>query len=152
MTTDQQTSSPHEHLAVFLGDWYAEGTIFGNEGQTSDNPRGAGSPWRSTHSARWHSGEFFVVQDEHANGPFDTLGIYGWDAEAGRYFARTFENHGFCRDYTVTVDGDTWTFTGEHERATHTFSEDGRTQTIAWEWRPDDEWLPLCDRVARRVD
>jgi hypothetical protein len=44
---------------------------------------------------RWHSGAFFVVQDERANGPFDTPSILGWDQEAKRYFARTVENHGF---------------------------------------------------------
>ncbi len=33
----------------------------------------------------------------------------------------------------MTVDGRTWTLTGEHERAAHTFSDDGRTQEISWE-------------------
>ena len=36
------------------------------------------------------------------------------------------------------------------ERARIEFSADGRSQTIAWEWRPQDSWLPLCDRVAVR--
>ena len=58
----------------------------------------------------------------------------------------------FARDYTMTVDGPTWTLIGEHERATFTFSEDGGTQEIAWEWKPGDEWLPLCDRRAYRID
>ncbi len=29
---------------------------------------------------------------------------------------------------------------------------DGKTQTITWEWRPKDKWLPLCDRVAHTED
>jgi hypothetical protein len=45
-----------------------------------------------------------------------------------------------------------WTFTGATERARIEFSPDGRTQTIVWEWRPKDRWMPLCDRVARRED
>jgi hypothetical protein len=69
----------------------------------------------------------------------------------GRYFARTFENHGFYRRYDVTVDGNVWTFSGETERARIEFSDDGRRQTITWEWRPKDLWLPLCDRVATKV-
>ncbi len=52
----------------------------------------------------------------------------------------------------MTVDGPTWTLTGEHERATFQFSADGRTQEISWEWKPAGEWLPLCDRTARRID
>ncbi len=122
----------HRKLAVFLGDWHAEGTSHGGEEQSPDNPHAGATPWTSIHSARWHSGEFFVVQDERANGPFDTLSLLGRDAEAGRYFARTIENHGFARDYTMTVDG--------------------RTQEIAWEWKPAGTWLPLCDRTAHRID
>jgi hypothetical protein len=141
----------HEALAVFLGDWYAEGTSYGGDDQTPDNPRAGASPWRSVHSARWHSGQFFVVQDEHANGPFDTLSFLGWDAEAERYFSRSIENHGFSRDYTLSVDGATWTFSGNWERATYRFSDSGDTQTIAWERKRGGAWLPLCDRVATRV-
>ena len=121
----------HDELAVFLGDWHAEGTSYGGDEQSLDNPHAGASPWNSIHSARWHSGDFFIVQDERANGPFDTLSLMGWDAQAGRYFARTIENHGFARDYTLTVDGRTWTLTGEQERATQIFSADGRSQEIS---------------------
>lgn len=149
--TIESDPTAHEKLAIFLGDWHAQGTSYGGDGQSSDNPHVGATPWRSIHSARWHSGNYFVVQDERAHGPFDTLSLLGWDAEAGRYFARTIENHGFARDYTMTVDGRTWTFTGEHERASHTFSEDGRTQDISWEWKPGEHWLPLCNRTAHRI-
>ncbi len=87
----------HEELAVFLGDWHAEGTSYGGDEQSSNHPHAGATPWNSIHSARWHSGEYFVVQDERANGPFDTLSVMGWDTEAGRYFARSIENHGFAR-------------------------------------------------------
>lgn len=100
----------HERLAVFVGDWAAEGTAYGADLE--------GAPWRSIHTARWHSGPQFVVQDERANGPFDTMSFLGWD----------------------------------QERASITFSDDGRTQTHHWEFRPEGEWIALCDRVARRVD
>lgn len=133
----------HEALAVFIGDWAAEGTAYGADR--------SGSPWRSVHSARWHSGGQFVVQDERANGPFDTMSFLGWDQERGTYFSWSIENHGFNREYLVTVDGDVWTLSGESERATITFSDEGRTQTHHWEFRPEGEWTLLCDRVARRV-
>ncbi len=44
------------------------------------------------------------------------------------------------------------TLSGEHERATYRFSEDGCIQEISWEWKPGDEWLPPCDRTAHRID
>lgn len=142
----------HEALSVFLGDWKAEGVSYGSPKQDANDPKANGFPWQSTHTAKWHTGEFFLIQDERAQsgGQFDTLSIMGVDAETGDYFAQSFENHGFERRYAVSVDGDTWTFSGEHERATIVFSDSGRTQTIAWEWKPKDKWLPLCDRVAKR--
>ncbi|WP_144720401.1 DUF1579 family protein [Agrococcus jejuensis] len=137
-------TNEHERLQAFIGDWWAEGTAYGADRQ--------GSPWRSVHSARWHTGDRFVVQDERANGPFDTLSFLGWDRERETYFSWSVENHGFHREYLVTVDGDVWTFTGEQERATIAFTDDGRTQTHHWEFRPEGEWVALCDRVAHRVD
>ncbi|NQX14212.1 DUF1579 family protein [Microbacteriaceae bacterium VKM Ac-2855] len=137
--TDEQHA-----LAVFIGDWSAEGTAYGADL--------AGSPWRSVHSARWHSGGYFVVQDERANGPFDTMSFLGWDDDRGTYFSWSIENHGFAREYLVERDADTWRFDGPTERASIVFSDGGRTQTHHWEFKPNGEWITLCDRVATRVD
>ena len=59
-----------------------------------------------------------------------------------------------CRsDGSDGADGGlTWRLSGASERATYRFVDDGRNQEISWEWRPDGEWLPLCDRTARRID
>ena len=161
MTTTSDAEAPpvrgarHEALAAFLGRWHAEGKSYGTPRQPRDDPKSAPEPWTSTLTARWYTGEFFLVQDERAmsgGNPFDTISIMGVDAKTGRYFARTFENHGFYRHYDVTVEGRVWTFTGATERARVEFSADGRTQTIVWEWKPEDRWMPLCDRVARRDD
>lgn len=130
-------------LSVFLGDWSAEGTAYGADG--------TGAAWRSVHSARWHSGGFFVVQDERANGPFDTVSFLGWDPQRGTYFSWSIENHGFSREYRLRQDGNTWRFDGATERATVLFSDDGRTQTHHWEFKPEKDWIPLCDRTASRV-
>jgi hypothetical protein len=144
----------HEALAVFLGDWTAEGLSYGSPHQDPDNPKGAPERWLSHHRAYWHTGEFFMIEDEKATTDgkiFDTIGLMGWDAVRGSYFIQSFENHGFERRYDMTVDGRVWTISGEHERARIEFSQDGRTQTIVWEWKPRTDWLPLCDRTARRV-
>jgi hypothetical protein len=42
-----------------------------------------------------------MIQDERAKvggETFDTLSVMGVDVETGDYFARTFENRGFCRN------------------------------------------------------
>jgi hypothetical protein len=87
-----------------------------------------------------------------AESRFDTLSVLGVDAETGKYFARSFENHGFYRHYQIDRVGDVWTLTGDTERATTTFVDKGRTQKIVWEWKRDGVWLPLCDRTAVRID
>lgn len=145
----------HDALEVFLGDWAAKGQSFGNPDQPTDNPKSKPDPWKSTHTSRWHTGKFFLIQDERATvggAPFDTLSIMGVDPESGGYFARGFENHGYYRNYDLLVDGRVWTLTGKTERARIEFSADGRNQTIVWEWKPADKWLPLCDRIATRRD
>jgi hypothetical protein len=159
MTKQGRTQTPpkrgahHDALDVFVGEWKAEGQSFGGPHQDARNPRGNPTRWTSTHEARWHTGKFFLIQNECAEvgGPFDTLNVLGWDASARRYFARTFENHGFYRHYEVTVLGKIWTISGETERARVEFSADGQRQTITWEWRQNNEWLPLCDRVATKL-
>lgn len=149
------TRGPQHHaLEVFLGKWRAEGQSYGGPRQPESDPKGSPEPWVSTHTGKWHTGEFLLIQDERATtggSPFDTLSIMGVDP-AGSYFARSFENHGFYRHYEVAVDGRVWTLSGESERARIEFSADGKTQTVTWEWRPDGTWLPLCDRVAVRDD
>lgn len=160
MATKENVAAPvrgsaHDALSVFLGEWRAEGMSFGGTDHLGDDPKANGVPWVSTHSAHWHTGEFFLIQDERAQlvgKPFDTLSVLGVDPETGGYFARTFENHGFYRHYQLTRDWNVWSLTGKTERARIEFFDDGRTQAIAWEWQPDGQWLPLCDRTALRID
>jgi hypothetical protein len=152
----QPVRSPlHDALEMFVGEWRAEGLSFGDLHQSIANPKAIARPWKSTHSARWHSGRFFLLHDERAHvgaQPQDTVSVMGVDAASGELFAHAFENHGFARRYGVRVDGRRWTFEGTTERALIDFSADGRTQRIVWEWKPRERWLPLCERTAVRVD
>ena len=148
-------SQLHDALDMFVGEWRAEGHSYGSPTQSIADPKAGAKTWKSTHSARWHTGRYFLVHDEKAHvgaDPFDTLSVIGVDAHSGRLFAAAFENHGFERRYEVNVDGRRWTFEGATERALIDFSADGRTQRIVWEWKPRDRWMPLCERTAVRVD
>ncbi len=159
MTTSDKEALPkrgnkHEALAVYQGDWNAEGVSYGGTDQSGADPRANGVPWTSRHTGRWHTGEFFLIQDERADidgTVFDTLSMIGVDAQTDKYFIRSFENHGFYRHYQLSKDGDVWTLSGKTERASITFSDDNRKQTIVWEWKKKDKWLPLCDRVATKA-
>jgi hypothetical protein len=152
----QPVRSPlHDAMEMFVGEWRAEGLSYGSPHQSIAEPKAHAQRWASTHSARWHSGRFFLLHDEKAHvgaDPFDTFTVMGFDAHSGRLFASCFENHGHERRYEVHVDGRRWTFDGANERALIDFSADGRTQRIVWEWKPRGRWLPLCERTAVRED
>lgn len=144
-----------ERLAAFVGRWHAEGLSFGRN-QDRAEPRRNSEAWVSEEVTHWHAGNFFVIQEETArtgDEPLITHSVIGVDAGSGEFFATTVENHGHSRRYAVTNDGPKWTFLGDTERARIEFSDDGRTQNVAWEWRPSgDEWLPLCERTNRRAE
>jgi len=149
-----ERSEKHEALKVFLGRWTARGTSYGGTDQSGDDPKANGEAWLSTHEGIWHTGRFFLVQDERADiagSRFDTLSVMGV-SDDGSYFARSFENHGFYRNYRVERESDVWTLTGDTERARITFSGNHQKQDIAWEWKQDGTWLPLCVRSAERIE
>jgi hypothetical protein len=147
-------AAPHERLQVFVGKWHAEGTSYA-AGQVKENPRGATEKWHSDETFEWLPGQFFVLQRWDAmtgTNAFQGTAIINWDDASQHYLTRSYENHGFVRDYVTRVEGEIWTFTGDGERARVEFIDGGNTQAIAWEWRqPGEDWLPLCDRVAKRA-
>jgi hypothetical protein len=70
----------------------------------------------------------------------------------GKYFARSFENHGYYRHYEVQRAGNQWKILGDTERASIEFVEDDKKQVIHWEWKVSGKWLPLCDQIAMKID
>jgi hypothetical protein len=147
-------SDAHAALEVFVGRWRAEGwSYFGTDPNAKD-PKQPRERWLSTMEAKWHTGEFFLIQDERqysgedTAGVFETHSVFGVEPGTNDYFAHNFENHGFFRLYKIRRDGRIWTFDGQTERARIEFSEAGRKQVIAWELLKSGAWMPLCDRVA----
>ena len=157
--SEDQPESPirgaeYDRLEVFVGKWHAEGDSYA-AGQKKDDPRGVVEKWVSNETCDWLPGKFFIMQQWDAMtgaNEFKGTAIMSHNPETGDYTTRSYENHGFIRDYVTRVDGDVWTFTGGTERARIEFTDDGKEQKITWEWRPDGKtWLPLCDRVAKRA-
>ena len=154
MKPPPQRGAKHDALDCFRGIWTAVGTSYGGTDQSGD-PTAHGERWLSTHTASWHTGSFFLLQNERASiagKAFDTFSVIGVDSDSGEYFVRSFENHGFYRNYALACAGFVWTLSGATERARIEFVDDRRTQRISWEWKPDQSWLPLCERIATRID
>ena len=142
----------HRRLGVFVGDWHSEGTSFA-DGQSPEDPRASGVPWTSDEQYEWLPGGFFLLHrwDAHAGTrEFKGTEILGHDEANGGYFTRFFDNAGFHPEYTVTVEGDVWTFSEPSTRATVTVQDGGQDIDHVWEWRHGggSAWLPLL-RASR---
>ncbi|MEJ7684434.1 MAG: hypothetical protein WKG06_42625 [Segetibacter sp.] len=78
--------------------------------------------------------------------------IIGYDEKEGGFFTHFFDNAGFHPNYKATVEGNIWNFTEPSTRAKVTVDDDKNKITFNWEWRKEgSDWLPLCDRVATRI-
>jgi hypothetical protein len=85
--TMRKCGREHDALAVFLGSWKAEGTSYGGTDQSGADPKANGVLWTSKHAGHWHTGGFFLIQDEKAlpgGVVFDTLSIMGFDSEKNK--------------------------------------------------------------------
>ncbi len=68
MSETTVTPEPHEKLSVFLGDWHAAGTSYGEERQTPDDPHTDATPWSSINSAARSNSWAFASQPAVAVG------------------------------------------------------------------------------------
>ena len=147
-------TAAHRRLEVFIGHWHAEGMSYG-EGQDAAEPRAAGVPWTSDESYEWLPGKFFVIHRWDAmtgKHEFKSTEIIGYDEAEASYFTRLFDNAGNHPEYRASVDGDVWSFEESQSRASVIVQAGGGKMSFKWEWKNGgNAWLPLCDRVASRM-
>jgi hypothetical protein len=95
----------HQALAVFVGQWSAEGESYGSPNQPPEDPKSTAAPWTSSHTGKWHTGEFFVIQDERAVVGAIPIAWPSTTPSSGSYVARRRGSHhrGRCLD---SVRGD----------------------------------------------
>jgi hypothetical protein len=141
-------------LDVFIGKWHAEGQSYAYV-QQKGKPNALTEPWISDESYEWLPGNFFVLHNWDAkvgDSVFIGTEIIGYDEKENGFFTHFFDNSGFHPNYKATVKGNIWNFVEPSSRAKVTFDDDKNKMTFNWEWRKqDNNWLPLCDRVATRI-
>ncbi|HEV3010642.1 MAG TPA: nuclear transport factor 2 family protein [Burkholderiales bacterium] len=140
----QKLSGAVARLEPFAGNWHVEGEV-------QKSAYGPASRWVSDECCEWLPGHRFLINRWDARvseRDFHGMAVFGHDAERG-YFARFHDNAGTAPDYRVSIEGSTWTLTGEAQRAVYEFGSG--TIDIRWEWRDDKGWHPLCTLSARRV-
>ncbi len=138
-----------EPLQVFIGKWI-------NEGQTVPSEGAPAVRILTSDVYEWAPGGFFVLH--YAYGfigslPGGGIEILRFDQTSKRYMSHFFDSQGNANTDDLTVDGDSWTWTGESRRCTAIFTEQGATQTAHHE-RSDDglHWVPSMEVTLRKVE
>ena len=132
----------HARLAPFVGRWKTAGEVLASAATPELEIVGIDE-------YEWMPGGFFLLHrvDVRIGGErVQALEIIGYDAERGSYFMRSFDSQGGTGEMQARVrDGGTWTFEGDAERFTGTFSDGGETLSGRWERREEEQWLPWMD-------
>jgi hypothetical protein len=140
-------------LNVFIGSWHAEGTSYG-EGQDVNNPEASGVRWVSDETYEWLPGNFFVLHKWDAktgSSLFIGTEIIGYDETEKQFYSYFFDDSGNHPIYTGTVENNQWNFFEKDTKAKITINSDD-TITFNWEWKHDgSDWLPLCNRIAKKI-
>jgi len=105
----------HKKLAYFAGTWKSEAVM---------KPMGdfPGGKVASTDRVEILPGGFFAVTHSDGTGPMGALHemeVMGYDARQKVYTYDGFNNYGEHETYKGTVDGDTWTWTGDSDLGDH---------------------------------
>jgi ketosteroid isomerase-like protein len=144
-----EVGTQQRQLDVFIGRWKVEGH---NRAGAPLHPH---AHVTGDESYAWLPGGFFIEgQWNHrfADAAHAGTSILGVDAISETHVIHNFDNLGYARTYTMRARGRTWTLTGERERATYVFSDDGSEMTARWEISKNGAtWDPLCDLALTRT-
>jgi hypothetical protein len=141
---------------MFLGKWTQVG-----EAQAS--PYGPAGKLTSTDTYEWLPGGFFMLHRwEARQGAVESKGteILGYDARNRVYRSHVFDNFGNSASYKFTLQGNTWTVTGDSEvagkplkeRVTAVFGNPATSFSLKAEYSTDGAtWLPNLSLTSTRA-
>jgi hypothetical protein len=99
-------------LDYFAGSWTSEATI-------TPGPWGSGGKFTDSVSNEWMKGNFYLISHSdfsmppNIGGSGKSIAILGYDTEKKVYTEQRFDSTGRHVVTTGTLNGDTWTWTGE---------------------------------------
>ena len=144
-----------DRLAAFLsGTWKTEGQAF-------DSPVSKATPQHyTTRRECWREPEASKCVSL-VNGTLQLYDIYSWDASAGVYHQTRITPQGKQPDFTLRVQGDTWTFDQDisradgsvvHYRVLRSYSAPG-SATYADSFSADGKtWVDVAKGTEMRLD
>jgi hypothetical protein len=141
--------SKERRLQIFTGRWGIEGI------NSLHAPAAPGAAILGEEIYEWLPGEYFLTHHwvrRMGEQSHKGVGVLGYDAGQNSYFSHTYDNLGFARQYLLEVTADTWTLTGDSERARIVFSIDGRSMEVNWEFTEDKKnWIPQSEWKATKL-
>jgi hypothetical protein len=146
--THHQRLPEHEVMSSLIGKWITTGETIPADG-TSPQEISASDIYE------WVAGRFFVVHTAYGRiGDSEVGGVelIGYNAETRKFRTYFFDSQGNITNEDLTFGAGTWTWSGEHARATGTLSDDGRTMATLHEWSDDGaNWRPSMNVTLRKV-
>lgn len=106
-----------QKLTYFVGNWTMDADM-------KPGPMGPGGKVTGISKSDWLPGGFFVESREEFKGPpadSSDLSIMGYNPDDKVYTYRAFTDSGEASSYTATVNGDTWTWTGDEKMGGQSF-------------------------------
>lgn len=135
--------TPLQKLQVFVGTWKTEGETR------------AGDKISGTDSYEWFPGGHFLqhhINVQMGGQQVKGLEMIGYDPATGKYPMHFYDNQGNNTVSQATEHNGAWTFTGEKERGTFTFSENGNVLSGTWEGSENGkDWAPIMDVKLTKI-
>ena len=101
----------HKKLDMFVGSWTLDGDI-------KAGPMGPGGKMVENEKCEWMEGNFFVVCHSDFKGVSMSgtgLSLMGYSTDDKTYTYREFNSYGEFEDSKGSLEGDTWTWSGEEK-------------------------------------
>jgi len=117
-----ETAAEYRPLDVLIGRWMTTGHTFGPDGSP-------GEPITASDICEWAPGGFFVVHTAYGTIGEEGVGgieMIGSDAATKQFRTTFFDGRGNITNEQLSVDGTTWTWTGDEVRCRRTLEDGGR--------------------------
>jgi hypothetical protein len=99
----------HKKLDVFAGSWTLDGDL-------KSSSMGPGGKMTESEKCEWMEGDFFLVCHADAKttmGNATAVSVMGYSTDDKTYTYREFNSYGEYTESKGSLDGDTWTWTGD---------------------------------------
>lgn len=124
---------------IFIGTWNTTGEVLAIDGAEA-------TVLSATDTYRWLPGRHFIVHDVDARfgqAVTRSMEVMGYDKQAKRYFATSYDDQGVSEAFDVNLRGKKWSISGAAVRFNGEFDSRGERLTGLWEMKSEKSgWQP----------